>query len=66
MSPQSSLLATDLQTYGACLWQFSGGVDQAYSAGLASSVLPNAFFFEITPSPVLAFEYVVLVPTHPW
>lgn len=65
MSPQSSLLATNLQTHGACLWHFSGGVDQAHAAGLASSVFPDALFFEMTPSPVLAFEYVVLIPTHP-
>jgi hypothetical protein len=66
MSLQSSLLASDLQKHGARLWHFSGGVDQAYSAGLASPVFPNALCFEMTPSPVLAFEYVVLIPTHLW
>jgi hypothetical protein len=66
MSPQSPLLATDVQTDGTCFWHFSGEVNQAYSAGLASPVFPNALFFEMTPSPVQAFEYVILIPTHPW
>jgi hypothetical protein len=41
------------------------GVDQAYAAGLASSVFPNTLFSKMAPSPVLAFEYVVLIPTQP-
>jgi hypothetical protein len=27
-------------------------------------VFPNALFFKMTPSPVLAFKNVVLIPTH--
>jgi hypothetical protein len=44
-SSQSSLLATDIETHGACLWHFSSGVDRAYSTGLASNYgIPRCTF----------------------